>query len=103
MAEARLPSQNPRAGVPFVLPALAMLAAMILVPGVYVLWLSFHASSFGQSPTYVGFANYAKILADPYFWRALKNTVIVPGFSSEPSDLKTMLRELEVPWSRARM
>jgi multiple sugar transport system permease protein len=77
MPEARLPSQNPRAGVPFVLPALAMLAAMILVPGIYVLWLSFHASSFGQSPTYVGLANYAKILADPYFWRALKNTIVV--------------------------
>lgn len=77
MSEAQLPSQNPRAGMAFVSPALVMLAAIILFPGIYVLWLSFHASSFGQSPTYVGLSNYAKILADPYFWRALKNTIIV--------------------------
>ncbi len=77
MAAAMLPSRNPRIALPYVVPALAMLAAVILLPGIYVFWLSFHASSFGQSPVYVGLANYAKILADPYFWRALKNTVIV--------------------------
>ena len=36
-----------------------------------------HQSSFGQQATFVGLANYAKVLGDPYFWRALLNTVIV--------------------------
>lgn len=69
--------QEPRRALPYVAPALALLAAVILVPAVYVLWLSFQQSTFGRAATFVGFANYAKILADPYFWRALGNTVVV--------------------------
>ena len=72
-----LPSRNPHVALPFVIPALMMLAAVILLPGLHIFWLSFHASSFGRLPVYVGLANYAKILADPYFWRALKNTIVV--------------------------
>lgn len=77
MASAIILSQNPRNAWPYVLPAVSLLGAVILVPAVYVLWLSFYASTFGQSPVFVGFANYGKILADPYFWRALGNTVVV--------------------------
>lgn len=69
--------QEPRRALPYVAPALALLAAVILVPAVYVLWLSFQQSTFGRAAIFVGFANYAKILADPYFWRALGNTVVV--------------------------
>lgn len=69
--------QEPRRALPYVAPALALLAAVILVPAVYVLWLSLQQSTFGRAATFVGFANYAKILADPYFWRALGNTVVV--------------------------
>ncbi len=69
--------QEPRRALPYVAPALALLAFVILIPAVYVLWLSFQQSTFGRAATFVGFANYAKILADPYFWRALGNTVIV--------------------------
>lgn len=50
---------------------------MLVIPGCYVLWLSLHASTFGQSPTYVGMGNYVHVLGDAYFWRALRNTVIV--------------------------
>ncbi|WP_276199386.1 sugar ABC transporter permease [Chelatococcus sp. XZ-Ab1] len=69
--------QEPRRALPYLAPALALLAFVILIPAVYVLWLSFQQSTFGRAATFVGFANYAKILADPYFWRALGNTVIV--------------------------
>lgn len=69
--------QEPRRALPYVAPALALLAFVILIPAVYVLWLSFQQSTFGRAATFVGFVNYAKILADPYFWRALGNTVIV--------------------------
>ena len=69
--------QEPRRALPYVVPALALLAFVILIPALYVLWLSFQQSTFGRAATFVGFANYAKILADPYFWRALGNTVVV--------------------------
>ena len=54
-----------------------MLGVVIFLPAIYVFWLSFQQSTFGQAATFVGLANYAKVLGDPYFWRALLNTVIV--------------------------
>ena len=77
MAALATGERDSRTALPFVLPALALLAAVILIPALYVLWLSFQQSTFGQAATFVGFANYAKILGDPYFWRALGNTVAV--------------------------
>ena len=74
---AALTESRSREALPFVLPALALMGAVILIPAAYVLWLSFHASTFGASPTFVGLATYAKVLGDPYFWRALGNTVVV--------------------------
>jgi multiple sugar transport system permease protein len=66
-----------RQALPFIAPVLALMSAVILIPAIYVLYLSFHESTFGRAPTFVGAANYARILADPYFWRALANTAIV--------------------------
>ena len=77
MAALATGERDSRSALPFVLPALALLAAVILIPAVYVLWLSFQESTFGKAATFVGFANYAKILGDPYFWRSLGNTVAV--------------------------
>ena len=65
------------APLPLLLPALLMLAAVIAIPALHVVWLSLSASTFGKSPTWVGTANYARILSDVYFWRALGNTVAV--------------------------
>ncbi|GGA61731.1 sugar ABC transporter permease [Pelagibacterium lentulum] len=50
---------------------------MILLPVLYVFWLSLTVSSFGQAPVFVGFDNYVRVLSDPYFWRALRNTMII--------------------------
>lgn len=60
-----------------VAPVHALVGLVIFVPALYVLWLSFQQSSFGQAATFVGFANYVRVLGDPYFWRALANTVII--------------------------
>jgi multiple sugar transport system permease protein len=60
-----------------VAPTQALLIGVILVPSLYVFWLSLNKSSFGLAPTFVGLANYAEILVDGYFWRAFKNTVLV--------------------------
>jgi multiple sugar transport system permease protein len=58
-------------------PAQLMLGLVIFVPAIYVVWLSFQQSTFGQNAVFVGMANYAKVISDPYFWRALVNTVII--------------------------
>jgi multiple sugar transport system permease protein len=60
-----------------VAPAQFLLVAVLLAPSVYVFWLGLSHSTYGTSPTFVGLANYAAILTDPYFWSAFVNTVIV--------------------------
>lgn len=77
MNHAALLSPATRAALPFITPALLLMGLVILLPGLYVLWLSFHSSTFGVAPTFVGWENYAKILQDPYFWRSLVNTALV--------------------------
>jgi multiple sugar transport system permease protein len=66
-----------RSAFALVLPAHSLLAAAIVVPAVYIVWLSLTSSSFGRAPSFVGLANYVHVLTDPYFQRALLNTVIV--------------------------
>lgn len=58
-------------------PAQALVGGVILVPALYLVWLSFHSSTFGVQASFVGLANYARILTDPYFWRAMGNTALV--------------------------
>jgi multiple sugar transport system permease protein len=58
-------------------PAQGLVVVVLLVPALYLVWLSLHVSSFGLQPSFVGLENYARILADPYFWRAVANTAVV--------------------------
>lgn len=58
-------------------PAHALLAAFIVVPAIFVVWISLQHWSYGRPPSYVGLANYATILADAQFWRAFWNTFLV--------------------------
>ncbi len=59
------------------LPAHVLLAVTIALPSLYVLGLSFTTSTYGSVSGFVGFDNYAAMFDDPYFWRALWNTLIV--------------------------
>ena len=59
------------------LPAHLLLAAAIALPSLYVLGLSFTTSTYGSVSGFVGFANYEAMFEDPYFWRALGNTLVV--------------------------
>jgi multiple sugar transport system permease protein len=59
----------------------ALLAAVIVLPAFYVFWLSLNVSTYGQAPTFVGFANYAKVLFDPAFRSALLNTALIVIFA----------------------
>lgn len=60
-----------------VTPAQAMLVALLFLPSLYVFWLSLTRSTYGTTPVWVGLANYAVVLSDPYFWTATVNTAIV--------------------------
>jgi multiple sugar transport system permease protein len=58
-------------------PTLLLLAAFLVLPAIYVGWLSFHTSTYGQDSKFVGLANYAQLFADRIFWRAFWNTFCV--------------------------
>lgn len=58
-------------------PTLGLLLAFLVIPAVYVGWLSFTTSTYGQEARLVGLANYAQLFADRIFWRAFWNTFFV--------------------------
>jgi len=63
--------------LPFIAPVHVMVLGVIVIPSLFVIWLSFQSSTFGQSARFVGWDNYVRVLSDTYFWRALLNTVLV--------------------------
>src|SRR5690348_15476042 len=60
----------------FLAPAKLLIFGVLVVPAFYVAWLSMTSSTFGKAPTFIGIANFVHVLTDPYFWRALRNTVV---------------------------
>lgn len=63
--------------VPLLTPVQLLLLSVIIIPSIYVIWLSFHTSSFGQSAEFVGWDNYINVLTDPTFHSAMWNTVVL--------------------------
>jgi ABC-type sugar transport system permease subunit len=76
-SEARTGSSSTADVVLLLAPSHALLLAVIALPALYVVWLSLSSSSFGRAPTFVGLDNFQHVLSDPYFWRALWNTVMI--------------------------
>ena len=64
-----------RAGFFFVLPALAYFGAVFFVPLVESVIGSFYRTVPGGASRYVGVRLYDKVLTDPTFWQAVRNTV----------------------------
>lgn len=60
-------------GLAFVGPTIVVLGAVIAFPAADAVWLSFTGSR-GQEQIFVGIANYARLIGDPDFWLALKNS-----------------------------
>jgi len=63
--------------VPLLAPVHILILSVIVLPSIYVIWLSLNASSFGQEPTFVGLRNYIDTISDPAFRSALWNTVVL--------------------------
>lgn len=60
----------------FVAPAVVYLLGITLYPGLYAIYQSFFSVRFNVW-TPVGLANYQKLIGDPEFWQALRNTGII--------------------------
>lgn len=73
---------NKNSGVVFILPALLLVAAVMLFPLVYNIALSFFEKTiYNAEWKFVGLAQYRELLMDKTFLEALKNTVIWTVFS----------------------
>ena len=60
----------------FIAPNLLLLGLFVLLPLVQSIGLSFeHTNGFGAG-TFAGLDNYARLVADPLFWRSLVNTLL---------------------------
>jgi multiple sugar transport system permease protein len=72
-----------RAATPWLLlaPALAVTAAIVLVPVLNTLWLSLHQVILfrPRSRPFAGLDNYAAALADPVFWESLWHSLVWVG------------------------
>ena len=64
-----------RAGLLFVLPALAYFGLVFLVPLIESVIGSFYRTVPGGATQFVGLRLYEKVLTDPTFWQAVGNTV----------------------------
>ncbi|MFI6290240.1 carbohydrate ABC transporter permease [Nonomuraea sp. NPDC050790] len=60
----------------FVLPAVALFAIFKLYPIAWSFWLSLFRTD-GALQTFAGTANYERLLGDPVFWTALRNTALI--------------------------
>ena len=54
-----------------ILPAVVLLGIFVVWPAIYAGFLSFQDWSFYKDPEFVGFKNYADVLADRLFWGAI--------------------------------
>lgn len=63
--------------LPLLAPVHVLILSVIVLPSLYVVWLSLSASTFGQQPSFVGLKNYIRVLSDPAFHSALFNTVLL--------------------------
>ena len=64
-------------------PAVIVMIAVTAYPVGYAIWLSLERYNLElpQDIKFVGFANYGAVLSSPYWWQALKVTVIITVFS----------------------
>jgi putative chitobiose transport system permease protein len=60
----------------FLLPAAVIVGSFVLYPALKAILQSFTNFNMIRTPEFVGVANYVALWHDPFFWAALKNTLI---------------------------
>lgn len=69
----------------YISPFFLVFAAFGLFPLGYTAWVSLHDwSLLGDDHSFIGLGNYQQMLADPYFWNALRNTVSILVLGTVP-------------------
>ena len=66
---------------PFVIPALIVIAAVIVFPWVFTLWMSVNQWTLGQDQTFAGLSNYSRLITDFRFWESLWHTALYTTLS----------------------
>jgi len=61
----------------FLLPFLIFFVGFVLYPMFMCLFTSFFDATMGRKDIFIGLKNYKELAADPVFWIALKNTMII--------------------------
>jgi len=74
-----------RWGYVFVAPFIIVFCLFNLYPTIYTFMLGF-TDLRGLTPNFkfIGFENFTKLISDPYFWGALRNTFIIWGYNFVP-------------------
>ncbi len=58
-------------------PAIVFALALIVFPFGYAVWLSLQDYRFGETPSFIGLGNYARLAVDPEFWNGFRLTLIL--------------------------
>ena len=66
---------------PFVIPALVVVLGVIIFPWIFTIWMSLNEWKVGSPITFVGFANYLRLPADPRFVEAVWHTLVYSALS----------------------
>jgi putative chitobiose transport system permease protein len=90
--------QPPWVPVLFLVPGCAVIALVVLYPALKALFLSFAHFNMIQPARAAGFDNYLALWADPFFWGALKNTllylaIVVPALVTLPLALALLVNK----------
>jgi multiple sugar transport system permease protein len=60
----------------FILPAVVVVAAVIIFPWLFTLWMSVFDWRIGSSPTFVGLGNYAELVGNRRFLESILHTLL---------------------------
>lgn len=60
----------------FLIPACAIVGMFVIYPALEAIMLSFTNFNMITTPSFVGLANYRALWHDPFFWSALRNTLL---------------------------
>ena len=67
---------HPLLPILFLLPACSLIGGLVLYPALQALYLSFTSFNMITPSQWVGLANYQRLAADPFFWSALRNSLL---------------------------
>lgn len=82
----------------FLIPACIVLGTFVIYPALKAIYLSFTNFNMIREAEFVGMANYINLWRDPFFWAALKNTllymiVVVPVLVIAPIFLASLVNK----------